>query len=143
VGASAGGLEAFSKLMRKIPRDTRLALVLVQHLSPTHASHLPELLESATTLPIHEARNRMRIEAGHVYVIPADARMAVTDGHLKVEQRPTDRSQYTPIDHFFESLAAAYQEHAVAVVLSGTASDGAAGLAAVKAAGGITLVQDP
>jgi two-component system CheB/CheR fusion protein len=143
VGASAGGLEAFSKLVRKIPVDTRLALVLVQHLSPTHESHLPQILGSATTLPIHEARDRMRLEPGHIYVIPADARMAVVDGHLKVGHRPTDRSQYTPIDHFFESLASGYQERAIAVVLSGTASDGAAGLAAVKAAGGLTLVQDP
>ncbi len=143
VGASAGGLEAFSKLVRKIPVDTRLALVLVQHLSPTHESHLPQILGGATTLPIHEARDRMRLEPGHIYVIPADARMAVVDGRLKVGHRPTDHSQYTPIDHFFESLARGYQEHAVAVVLSGTASDGAAGLAAVKAAGGVTLVQDP
>src|SRR5947207_3081459 len=66
VGASAGGLEAFSKLLRKIPGNTRLAVILVQHLSPSHESHLPELLESSTTLPVRQARDGMEIEAGHV-----------------------------------------------------------------------------
>jgi two-component system CheB/CheR fusion protein len=143
VGASAGGLEAFSKLLRKIPGDTRLAVILVQHLSPSHESHLPELLESSTTLTVRQARDGMEIEAGHVYVTPPDARMGIANGRLSVSQRPTDKSQYTPIDHFFGALANHYQERAIAVVLSGTASDGALGLEAVKAAGGITLVQDP
>ena len=142
-GASAGGLEAFSKLLRKIPADTRLAIVLVQHLSPNHESHLPELLGSATTLSIRQARDGMEIEAGHVYVIPPDAQMGVVDGKLQVGQRPSDRTQYTPIDYFFGTLATFYQERGIAVVLSGTASDGALGLASVKAAGGITFVQDP
>jgi two-component system CheB/CheR fusion protein len=143
VGASAGGLEAFTKLLRKIPTDTRLAIVLVQHLSPSHESHLPELLTSSTTLPIRQARDGMEIEAGHVYVIPPDSQMGVVDGKLQVGQRPTDKSQYKPIDYFFAAMAAFYQERAIAVVLSGTASDGALGLGGVKAAGGITFVQDP
>ena len=85
----------------------------------------------------------MEIEAGHVYVIPPDAQMGVVDGKLQVGQRPNDRTQYTPIDYFFGTLAKFYQERGIAVVLSGTASDGALGLASVKAAGGITFVQDP
>jgi two-component system CheB/CheR fusion protein len=143
VGASAGGLEAFSKLLRKIPSDTRLAMVLVQHLSPNHESHLPELLGASTTLPVLQAHDGIEIEAGHVYVTPPNARMGVTDGKLRVLQRPSDKSQFTPIDYFFGAMAAHYQERGIAVVLSGTASDGALGLGAVKAAGGITFVQDP
>ncbi|HEX4406540.1 MAG TPA: chemotaxis protein CheB [Polyangia bacterium] len=143
VGASAGGLDAFSALLRRIPVDARLAVVLVQHLSPKHKSHLPKLLENATTLPIRQAKDRMRIEPGHVYVIPPDARMSVIDGKLRVGRRPSDASQYTPLDHFLRSLADVYVERSIAVVLSGTASDGAAGVTAVKAAGGITFAQDP
>ncbi|HLK93160.1 MAG TPA: chemotaxis protein CheB [Polyangia bacterium] len=143
VGASAGGLEAFSRLLSKIPGDTPLAVILVQHLSPTHESHLPELLESSTTLPVRQARDGMAIEPAHVYVTPPGAQMGVASGKLVVGQRPTDKSQYTPIDYFFGALASAYQERAIAVILSGTASDGAMGLGAVKGAGGITFVQDP
>src|SRR5258708_4277411 len=73
VGASAGGLEAFSVLLRKIPKDTRLAVILVQHLSPHHESYLPTLLRKATTLTLREAEDGMPIQAGHVYVIPPDA----------------------------------------------------------------------
>jgi two-component system CheB/CheR fusion protein len=143
VGASAGGLQAFTKLLRKVPGDTRMAIVLVQHLSPSHKSHLAELLGSSTSLPIRQAVDGMDIEAGHVYVIPPDARMAIADGKLHIGERPLDRTQFTPIDYFFESLATFYQERAIAVVLSGTASDGARGLGTVKAAGGITFAQDP
>ncbi len=143
VGASAGGLEAFSKLLKTIPAGTRLALVLVQHLSPTHESHLAEILGTASALPIIQAHDGMEIEPAHVYVIPPDARMGIADGRLQVEERPKDKTQYTPIDYFFKSLAAHFQERAIAIVLSGTASDGALGLAEVKAAGGITFVQEP
>ncbi|HEX3904461.1 MAG TPA: chemotaxis protein CheB [Polyangia bacterium] len=143
VGASAGGLEAFSKLLKKIPAQTPLAVILVQHLSPSHESHLPEILGTSTTLSIRQARDGMAIERGHVYVNPPDARMGIADGKLQIRQRPIDKSQYTPIDYFFGMLAAQYQERAIGIVLSGTASDGALGLGAVKAGGGITFVQDP
>ncbi len=143
VGASAGGLEAFSKLLQKIPPDTRLAVVLVQHLSPTHESHLAEILGGAGRFPIIQARDGMEIQPSHVYVIPPAARMGIANGKLQVGERPRDKSRYTPIDYFFRAMAAHFQERAIAVVLSGTASDGALGLAAVKGAGGITFVQEP
>jgi two-component system CheB/CheR fusion protein len=84
----------------------------------------------------------MELEPGHVYVIPPDARMAMVDGRVRVDKRPTDGGPHMPIDYFFDSLASAYQQRAIAVVLSGTASDGTRGLEAVKAAGGITFAQD-
>src|SRR5262245_39659312 len=92
VGASAGGLEAFSKLLTKIPGDTHVAIVLVQHLSPSHESHLPELLSTSTRFPVQQARDGMKVEPGHVYVTPPDATMAVVDGTLRIGQRPTDRT---------------------------------------------------
>jgi two-component system CheB/CheR fusion protein len=143
VGASAGGLEAFSQVLETIASESDLAFVFVQHLSPQHSSALPELLASKTTLPVAQARNGMPIEAGHVYVIPPNAQMEVFDGELRLFPRPTDRSQFTPIDFFMQSLARWAQDRAIGVILSGTASDGAAGIREIKSLGGITIVQQP
>ena len=136
VGASAGGLEAFSQMLERLVRTPNVAFIFVQHLSPQHASALPELLASKTTLPVVQATNGMRIEPNHVYVIPPNVHMEVVDGGLHLLPRPTDRSQFTPIDFFFQSLARWAQDRAIGVILSGTASDGAAGVREIKAHGG-------
>ena len=143
VGASAGGLEAYTQLLRALPPDSGLAVVLVQHLSPTEESSLAALLASHTTMPVVEVTNGVHVEANKVYVIPPNARMQMTGDRLVLSPRPTDRTQHTPIDTFFTSLAAAADARAIAVVLSGTASDGALGVREVKAAGGITFAQTP
>jgi two-component system, chemotaxis family, CheB/CheR fusion protein len=143
VGASAGGLEAFSELLRAIPETGHMAIVFVQHLSPQHESALVPLLSSQTVLTVVQATEGMRVEAGSVYVIPPNVLMEMRGGALHLSPRPTDRSRHTPIDAFFVSLADAVQERSVAVVLSGTAADGAGGLRDVKAAGGVTLAQAP
>ncbi len=144
VGASAGGLEAFSQLLEKLPPTASdLAFVLVQHLSPQHASSLTELLAAKTPLRVVTASNRTKIEAGHVYVMPPNAHMDVIDGELHLVPRPTDRSQFTPTDFFMQSLARWAQDRAIGVILSGTASDGAAGVREIKALGGITIAQTP
>jgi two-component system CheB/CheR fusion protein len=143
VGASAGGLEAFSALLREIPGDTAIAVVLVQHLARGHESLLPDLLKQSTALAVTQARNGVRIEPRHVYVIPPDARMTVTDGHLAVSPRAPDGHPYAPIDQFLGSLAQQYREKAIGVVLTGGGHDGALGLREIKAAGGITLAQEP
>ncbi len=143
VGASAGGLEAFSELLRAVPASRHLAIVFVQHLSPQHESALVPLLAAQTALTVVQATEGMRVESGSVYVIPPNVLMEMRGGALHLSPRPTDRSRHTPIDAFFVSLADAVQERGVAVVLSGTASDGAAGLRDVKAAGGITFAQAP
>ena len=101
-----------------------MAFVFVQHLSPQHESALPALLSARTALPVVQATDGLRIEANHVYVMPPNVHMEVTDGHLNLLPRPHDRSQFTPIDVFFESLARWAQERAIGVILSGTASDG-------------------
>jgi two-component system CheB/CheR fusion protein len=142
IGASAGGLEAFTRLVRDIPADAPLALVLVQHLARDQQSLLPEILGRRTALSVVEARDELRIEPGHAYVIPAGGHMTVVDGHLRVRPRPPGPSG-VQIDLLFRSLAEYYREKAVGVVLTGGANDGAAGLREIKAVGGITIAQRP
>jgi two-component system CheB/CheR fusion protein len=143
VGASAGGLEAFSQLLQHLSPLSQLSFVLVQHLSPRHESALPALLAARTHLQVVPVTDGMPIEPGHVYVIPPNVQITAEDRHLNVEPRPLTRSQYTPIDRFFQSLAKSEQNRALGIILSGTASDGAVGLREIKAAGGITIVQRP
>ncbi len=142
VGASAGGLEAFSRLLRRLPAEAPLALVLVQHLARDQHSMLPDILARRTALKVTEARDGLHIESGHVYIIPADAHMTVEDGHLRVRPRPVGSSG-VQVDLLFRSLAQYYGEKAVGIVLSGGAADGAAGLREIKAVGGITIAQTP
>jgi len=143
VGASAGGLEAFSQLLRACGDARHLAIVFVQHLSPHHDSALVPLLKVQTSLTVLQAEERMRVQAGRVYVIPPNVQIEMRGAELHLSPRPADRSKHTPIDAFLLSLAEAAGERAVAVILSGTASDGAIGLAEVKRAGGITVAQSP
>jgi two-component system, chemotaxis family, CheB/CheR fusion protein len=142
IGASAGGLEAFTQLLTTLPADTGLAFVLVQHLDPRHDSMLADLLSHATDLPIHEVRDGMSIEANHVYVIPPNTNMAVLHGRLSLMPRTETRGQHMPVDFFLRSLAHDQGSHAIGVILSGTASDGTEGLKAIKAEGGLTFAQD-
>jgi two-component system CheB/CheR fusion protein len=142
VGASAGGLEAFEQLLRALPADTGMAFCLVQHLAPRHESILSELLGKATRMPVVEVTEGMRVRGNHIYVIPPNADMTITDGELHLSPMSQDRALRMPIDSFFRSLADVYQSRAVGVILSGTASDGTLGLQAIKAMGGVTFAQD-
>ena len=141
IGASAGGLEAFTELLEHLPRDAGMAYVLVQHLDPTHKSTLPELLAPVSPLPLQQVQNGMPLERDRVYVIPPNNSMTVMDGHLRLTPRQAGRGVPMPINDFFRSLAERHGRRAIGVVLSGTATDGAAGLEAIKAAGGITFAQ--
>jgi two-component system, chemotaxis family, CheB/CheR fusion protein len=144
VGASAGGMEAFSELLRHIPSGTGLAFVLIQHLDPTHPSYLSEALARSTSLPVYEIKDGTRVEPDHVYVIPSNADVGIFKGTLALLPRPADeRKPHLPIDFFLRALAADSGSQAIGVVLSGTGSDGAEGLRAIKAADGITFAQDP
>jgi two-component system CheB/CheR fusion protein len=143
VGASAGGLEALSSLLRAIPGDAPLALVLVQHLARDQPSILPGLLANTTKLQVVLARDEQQIEARHVYVIPPDARMTVSDGHLRVRPSALQREAEGTVDALFRSVAEHYKERAIGVVLSGSAHDGAAGIKEIKRAGGVTMAQEP
>jgi two-component system CheB/CheR fusion protein len=143
VGASAGGLDAFSQILENLPAAPNVAFVFVQHLSPQHESALPALLSVHTRLPVVPATDGAVIEANRVYVMPPNVHMEIVEGRLNLLPRPHDRSQFTPIDFFFESLARWAQERAIGVILSGTASDGAVGIREIKAVGGITIAQTP
>lgn len=142
VGASAGGLEAFTLLLRSLPADTGMAFVLVQHLDPAHESALTSLLSTAAHMPVCEVSHGMAVMPNRVYVIPPNACMEIHKGVLKL--RPRDGRPGAPrsIDTFFESLAQDQRELAIGIVLSGTANDGTQGLEMIKAEGGITFAQD-
>ncbi|MEK6736241.1 MAG: chemotaxis protein CheB [Pseudomonadota bacterium] len=141
IGASAGGLSAFTHLLKVLPTDTGMAFVLVQHLDPKHTSLLPELMMRATAMPVIEASDGMRIEPNHIYVTPPTHSLALLHGVLHLMQHPDNGSRYLPIDDFLKSLAQDRQSNAIGVILSGTASDGTLGLQAIKAAGGVTFAQ--
>ena len=141
VGASAGGLEAFTELLRHLPDDTGMAFVLIQHLDPLHDSHLTELLSKESKMPVAEVKDGTRPEANHVYVISPRFNLDLSDGLLLTPARPA-KGRNMPIDAFFASLASERGSQSMGVILSGTASDGTRGLQAIKAAGGTTFVQE-
>jgi len=142
IGASAGGLDAFTELFSTLPATTGMAYVVIQHLDPTHASLLPSLLAHITSLPVHEGQDRMVLEPNHIYVIPPQADMTLEYDALRLFPRFQERGQHFAIDTFFSSLARERGPQAIGVVLSGTASDGTVGLQEIKAEGGITFAQD-
>jgi len=142
VGASAGGLEAFSELLRHLPEKTGMAFVLVQHLDPKHDSGLHEILARTTKIPVAQATQGVVVEADHIYVIPANTNLGIKGGALQLGERALVHGQHLPIDVFFRSLAAEAGQRAIGVVLSGTASDGTEGCRAIKAAGGLTFAQN-
>ncbi|MBD2415762.1 ATPase [Nostoc calcicola FACHB-389] len=141
MGASAGGLEAFTQLLSHLPIDTGMAFVLIQHLSPNQKSLLSEILSRTTEMPVHEVQDGMVVEANHVYVIPPNARMTIFNGVLKLSPREKIRGHFMTVDAFFSSLAEERGSKAIAVVLSGGDADGARGLELIKGAGGITFAQ--
>lgn len=143
LGASAGGLASLEEFFRNTPNNTGMAFLVVQHLDPTQKAMLPELLQRYTAMPVHEAQQNMAIQADSVYVIPPNRELRVLDNTLKLEQPAEPRGLRLPINVLFSSLASAQSERAIAVVLSGMGSDGTLGLQAIKATGGLTLVQTP
>ncbi len=140
VGASAGGLEAFSQLLAALPDDTGMAFVLVQHLDPIHESLLPELLAKHTAMPVITVENDLAIEPNRVYVIPPNTSMELQDGTLRLVARGP--GLHLPIDIFFKSLARVQGSRAIGIVLSGNASDGSMGVRAIKSECGLTFAQD-
>jgi len=142
VGASSGGLEAFTELLAQLPNDTGMAFVLIQHLNPDHKSHLAELLSSTTTMPVAEVRVKTRVEANHVYVIAADRNLTISGGILLPTKRAKS-GRNEPIDAFLTALAKDCGDQAVGIVLSGTGSGGTQGLKAIRAQGGTTFAQQP
>ena len=141
IGASAGGLEAFTQLLGHLPATTGMAFVLVQHLDPNQPSLLSEIMGRTTEMPVLEVTDGMAIAPNQVYVIPPNAAMTIVAGELRLQPRPRSRTGSHAIDNFFSALALERGNRAIGVVLSGADADGTLGLEAIKAAGGITFSQ--
>ena len=143
VGASAGGLQAYRRFLEGLPSNTGAAYILIQHLDPNHDSMMAELLAKSTEMPVDQAEDGKAIQPNHVYIIPPNRFMTMADKGLLLEQPDHEPGVRLSIDHFFRSMAAARGERAIAIVLSGTGSDGTLGIREIKATGGIVMVQEP
>ena len=142
VGSSAGGIEALSRLVSSLPTDFPAPVVLAQHMHPEHESHLEEILSRPERLPVKTVSGKQPLEAGTVYVVPADRHVIVTDKEIEVQEEGHGRPKPS-IDLLMTTASEVYGENLVAVVLSGTGTDGTDGARAVKQAGGTVIVQDP
>ena len=143
LGASAGGLQALLRFFEKMPPANGMAFVVILHLSPDHESNVAEILQRVTRMPVAQVNAPTHIEASHVYVIAPSHDLSMNDGQLVLSQPVRARGAHLAIDLFFRTLAEVHQERAIAIVLSGTGADGAAGLARVKGEGGLTMAQSP
>jgi two-component system, chemotaxis family, CheB/CheR fusion protein len=143
IGASAGGLAALKRLLGAMPASSGVAIVVVVHLSPDHESHLVDLLQPVSALPVEQISATTTLERDRVYVIPPGSNVSSVDTHLRLSDLERDRRQRAPIDHFFRTLSKTHDGNSVVVVLTGTGSDGALGLRTIKERGGLTIAQDP
>src|SRR5688572_5748874 len=142
VGASAGGLEAITSLLEALPVDTGIAFVVIQHLDPNHESLLPDILARTTRMRACQVTNGMLVEPNIVYVMPANTGLALSQQAFELTTREASAALRLPIDSFLRSLAQSRKNAAIAVILSGSGSDGTLGLEAIKAEGGIVFAQD-
>ncbi|HLO76627.1 MAG TPA: CheR family methyltransferase [Magnetospirillum sp.] len=138
IGASAGGVEALTGLFRRLPPQAGAAFIVVTHLAPDHDSLMPEIIGRVTKMPTVAARDGEPILPGHIYLNSPDSVLTTVDGHMELKPRQDERN---PVDILLGSLARDFGERAVGVILSGTGTDGAIGLKAVREAGGMTFAQ--
>jgi two-component system, chemotaxis family, CheB/CheR fusion protein len=143
IGASAGGLDAVSKLVDVLPADSGMAFILVQHLDPTHESMMAELLAAHTSMTVQQATDGMLVECDHLYIIPPGTYLTVDNGALRLSEPQDRHGARMPFDFLLHSLADEYGARVICVILSGTGDDGSAGLKAVKAQGGLVIAQNP
>jgi two-component system CheB/CheR fusion protein len=141
IGASAGGIDALSRLFPKVDPDCGLAFIVVLHLDPAHKSMLAEIVARSTILPVAQIENEATVEPNHIYVIPPNSGLTIRNGRLLLAPLAALRGPRNVIDEFFTSLARDQGENAACVVLSGTGSDGTVGLRAIKEHGGLALAQ--
>jgi two-component system chemotaxis response regulator CheB len=143
VAASAGGIEALRNVLAGLPRDFHAAICVVLHISPTSGVALPMILDRSGPLPASAARDGEPLRPGHIYVCVADHHLLLSDGYVRVRGGPRENGYRPAADPLFRSAARFFGPRAIGVVLSGTLSDGAAGLAAIRTEGGLAVVQDP
>ena len=143
IGASAGGLDAFQKLIANLPVDTNMAFVLLSHILRGSNSLLPEILAHSTTMPVIQVTRETRLLANHIYIIPPDKLMEIRAGSLHLTPRPLTGAN-NAIDHFLFSLAKDHAAGSIGIILSGEGSDGAEGIKILKEeSGGVTMAQEP
>ena len=143
IGASAGGLEAIHEFFDNMPSNGNLSFIIIQHLSPDYKSLLVELISKHTNMQVYEATHGAKAESNCVYVIPNNKLLTIKGGHLQLGAKNFDKVPNTAIDTFLHSLAEDQAEKAIAIILSGTGSDGSKGIQSIKQSGGMVLVQDP
>lgn len=143
IGASAGGLEAFQKFFDALPPDSGMAIILIQHLDPTHQSMMVELLAGHTPMKVQHAADGMKVERGCVYVIPPGVYLSMREGALRLSTPRERHGARLPFDFLLRSLAEELGERVICVILSGTGADGSLGLKAVKEKCGLVIAQDP
>jgi two-component system chemotaxis response regulator CheB len=143
IGGSAGAIEGLKRICEGLPADFPASIFVVVHISPTSRSVMPELLSRSGHLPARHPFDDELIRQGHIYVAPPDVHMLVRPGHVILRRGPHENRTRPAIDPLFRSAAVAYRSRVIGVVLSGLLDDGAAGLVAVKACGGICVVQEP
>jgi len=143
IGSSAGGLEALQIMLANLPEIANCSYIIAQHLSPTHKSMMVELLSRITNIPVIEIQNGMIIKSKTIYMTPENTDISVSSGRIYLRNVEQAFSPKPSVNYFFSSLAADFKERAIGVILSGTGSDGAYGIRAIKAEGGITLAQSP
>lgn len=143
IGASAGGVEALKSLVGCLPRDLKASVVAVLHLPAGGTSVLPSILDRAGPLPARPARDMEPLEPGTIYVAVPDCHVQIDDSRLQVQGGPRENGHRPAIDPLFRSAAHSHGARAIGVILSGALDDGARGLRAIKAHGGMTIVQDP
>ena len=142
IGASAGGLEALEEFFNVMPVDSGLAFIVIVHLAPTHVSLLPELLQRRTAMPTKQITENLLVEPNTLYVIPPNHNLSIQEGRLQLTPLDIPRPSHLPIDYFFASLAKDQGDKAIAIILSGTGSDGSQGLREIKAEAGLVIAQD-
>ena len=142
IGASAGGLEALQQFLTFLPSNTGMAFVIIQHLAPDHKSLLADILGKYSAMPVTEIRDGMHVERNHVYMIPPKYNVEIVSDVLRLREYDPHKINH-PIDVFFRSLAAAYENRSVAVILSGTGSDGTNGIRSIKEQNGLIIIQSP
>src|SRR5246127_5620552 len=143
LGASAGGLDAARRLLAALPPGTGMAFILIQHLDPTHASMMVDLLAGHTPMKVQQAADGMPLEREHVYLIPPGAYLSIRGGALRLSDPRERHGARLPFDFFLRSLAEELGARAICVILSGTGGDGSLGLKTVKEEGGLVIAQDP
>jgi two-component system CheB/CheR fusion protein len=143
IGASAGGMQALQRFFEHMPNDNGMAFVVILHLSPSHESNVDSVLQRTTRMPVLQVTQPQPIEKNHIYVISPKQQLTMNDGYLSVSELERHFGHPIAIDLFFRTLAEVHRERAIAIVLSGTGSDGAVGLARLKQEGGVTFAQRP